>query len=78
MKKIPGTDLYVPDSETHFLQEKKGRPFWKNYQKDRLEEAYKHVRNWDVALDVGAHIGLMTRELATRFKVVYALSLIHI
>lgn len=72
MKQIPDTDIYVPDSEDHLLRNKGGKPFWRAYQKDRLDEAFKHVRNWNVAIDVGAHIGLMTRELAKHFRAVVA------
>lgn len=43
------------------------------YRGDRLEDALKHVTHWHTAVDVGAHIGCWTRELAKRFKRVIAI-----
>ena len=31
-----------------------------------------HISNWDVALDIGAHVGIWSMRLAKRFKRVYA------
>lgn len=72
MKYIGKADLYVPDREGHLLKEKKGRPFWREYQKDRLDAAFEVCSRWDVAVDAGAHVGIMTRELAKHFGRVVA------
>ena len=74
MKRIHGTDLHVPDGETHLLEtaRKTGRPAWKDYQHDRLEAAFDHVTHWDTAIDIGAHVGLLTCEMAKKFKRVVA------
>ena len=37
------------------------------YQKPHRDHALSHVKNWDVALDVGAHVGLWARDLCSRF-----------
>jgi FkbM family methyltransferase len=43
------------------------------YRGDRLEDALRHVRAFRTAVDVGAHIGAWTRELAKRFSRVVAI-----
>lgn len=72
MQRIPGTDLYLPTGDTHFTREKRGKPFWKDYQHDRIAAAMKFVRGRKVAVDVGAHVGLITLKLAELFDHVYA------
>lgn len=42
------------------------------FQREHLMEAFKHVKRWDVALDIGAHVGFWTRDMADRFGKVYA------
>lgn len=37
-----------------------------------LELAWPHVRKWDLALDIGAHIGIYSRGMAKRFNRVIA------
>lgn len=71
MKKLKDLDIYVPDGDTHFGApdpKKKRRSVAFEYQKDRLDEAYRHVRNFGVAVDVGAHVGLFARAMAERFE----------
>lgn len=65
-------EIWFPDSERHFLETKAGRPFYVEYQHDRLKAAYRHVDDWGMAIDVGAHVGLLTIPLAKRFKRVVA------
>jgi FkbM family methyltransferase len=74
MQFVKEAGLYFPDSERHFTAPKKGTavPACVGYQLDRLEAAYRHVTDWTVAVDAGAHVGIMTRELARRFKHVFA------
>jgi FkbM family methyltransferase len=43
-----------------------------NYEQDQFNEVMPHVSKWDVALDVGAHVGIWSMRLAQRFKKVYA------
>lgn len=73
MKFIKAAGIYVPDEEQHLLlPNKKGKPFWDRYQYDRLEAAIPHAKHLDVAVDVGAHVGLITRRLAATFREVHA------
>jgi FkbM family methyltransferase len=59
-----------PDEDDFMVKEfarTKGR-----YQFDHLDAAFRHVENFDVALDGGAHVGLWTRELSRLFRQVIA------
>jgi len=47
-------------------------PKQNGFQRDHLLEAFKHVKKWDVAIDVGAHVGFWTRDMAERFASVFA------
>lgn len=68
--------VWLPAGEKHF-------PSWmdKNgelidgkgtYQIKKLRAALDHCRNFRVAVDVGAHVGLWSMQLLKRFKAVYA------
>lgn len=37
-----------------------------------LERAFEHVKDWQVAVDGGAHVGNWSRELRRRFQVVHS------
>jgi FkbM family methyltransferase len=67
-----GEELYFPNTDTHFTGQKRGRLVCEDYQVDRLYAAYDFVTDFAVAVDIGAHVGLMTRQLAKRFTYVYA------
>lgn len=41
------------------------------FQREHLLEAFKHVKNWNVAIDVGAHVGFWARDMAEKFERVY-------
>lgn len=71
----PAADWYRPDvwhlpkSDTYFA------PFIdapNRFQLDHLLPALDRARSWGVAVDVGAHVGWWTVELARRFKRVLA------
>lgn len=68
--------IWFPDGEKHF-------PEWmaKNgetvegrgtYQIKKFREAMKYVRNFRVAVDVGAHVGLWSIQLEKRFDMLHA------
>lgn len=67
--------LHFPATDTHFAvnigrsRQIDGGP---TYQLGKLERALAHVRRFDLALDIGAHVGLWSRVLATRFAHVIA------
>jgi FkbM family methyltransferase len=66
MKLVKG--VYLPDSECHLEQWAKEEN-WR-YQGEKLDAAMKYVRKWDVAIDVGAHCGLWSKELSKKFAMV--------
>lgn len=61
-------DIWYPDRDTHFF--KGDGP---KYQHTLLKLAVRMCRKRELALDVGAHVGLWSIRLATRFKQVVAL-----
>lgn len=67
MKKVK--TWWLPDEEQH-LEEWILRE--DNYQTPHRANALKYVKNWDVAVDIGAHVGLWSREFTERFKTVIA------
>ena len=42
------------------------------YQDDVRSAAYKHVKDFSVAIDVGANIGFWTKPLSVKFKKIFA------
>lgn len=68
--------VFLPDGETHLVdwmnkagEEVDGRG---TYQIKKLREALKHVKNFRTAIDVGAHCGLWSMQLAKRFAKIHA------
>jgi len=69
-------NIWLPDGEKHF-------PEWMTrngeivngkgtYQIKKLREAMKHVKQFRTAIDVGAHVGLWSMHLVTRFNLLHA------
>lgn len=48
-----------------------------DYQKPLLDEALAFVKNWDTAIDGGAHYGLMSYHLNSLFKKVHSFEIDH-
>jgi FkbM family methyltransferase len=71
MKKVFGTSIYVPNKDTHFSGMGAGVQV---YQHDRVDLALRYLppKRRRVAVDAGAHVGLLTRKLAQHFERVYA------
>src|SRR3990167_2196575 len=65
MKELNG--WWLPDDDNYF-----GAFTENGFQLDHLREAFKHVRQWRVAVDCGAHCGFWTKEMAERFDRVFA------
>ncbi len=61
--------LFFPDGEHHFT--KYGDEVI-DYQKADREAAYPYVKRWKRALDVGANVGIFSRDFASRFEEVVA------
>ena len=57
--------IWIPDDED-----------WINwgagYEQEQFDEVIPHISNRDVALDVGAHVGIWSMRLAQHFKRVIA------
>lgn len=73
MKKV--YEYWMPDSDRHFerliaKRIKNGGPA--QYQDDTREEAYKYVTDFNVAIDVGANVGLWSKHLVEKFDRVIA------
>jgi FkbM family methyltransferase len=61
--------LFFPDGENHFTQQGE---LVSQYQKRDREAAYRYVKRWRRALDVGANVGIFANDFATRFEEVVA------
>ena len=58
----------IPEWDNHFDSRiKKGE-----YQKNQRDFALGFVEDWDIAIDIGANIGLWTKPLCEKFKFVWA------
>lgn len=68
MKQVKG--VWLPDEEERFL-EYAVKDDW-TYQYSKLESALKFVKNKSLAVDVGAHCGLWSKELIKIFDRVVA------
>lgn len=55
-------NLYWPDNETHLTH------YGLEYQKDVRDEAIKLCNSRNLAVDVGAHVGIATLHFASRFS----------
>jgi len=68
-------NYFMPDSDNHFerlitKRIRNGGP--PEYQDDVRDEAYKYVTDFDIAVDVGANVGLWAKPLTEKFKRVIA------
>lgn len=62
-------DLFFPDRETHF---NRLGPLVRDYGKTDRDTAYRYVKSWRRALDVGANVGIFACDFASRFDEVVA------
>ena len=58
--------FWLPDNDDHFAQ------FGPTYQSKIRNAALDYVDNWSLAVDVGAHCGLWSCDLARRFVTIAA------
>ncbi|MFA6204487.1 MAG: FkbM family methyltransferase [Gallionella sp.] len=74
MKQVGG--VWLPEHETHlvdWMMKKNQLVDGKlTYQLDKRNMALKYVKNWRTAIDVGAHCGLWSMDLANRFSELHA------
>ena len=57
--------IFVPDEDDWYR-------WGADYEQGEYDNIIKHIPNFDVALDVGAHVGIWTRRLAQKFNTVVA------
>jgi len=69
-------NIWLPDGEQHFPQwmEKNGELIdgFGTYQIRKWRACLPWIKRWRLAVDVGAHVGLWTMQLAKHFKMVHA------
>jgi FkbM family methyltransferase len=74
LKQVGG--VWLPEHETHLVDwmVKKNQVVdgKLTYQLDKRNLALKYVKNWRTAVDVGAHCGLWSMDLAKRFQQLHA------
>lgn len=68
-------NYWMPDTDNHFerlitKRIKNGGPA--QYQDDVRDEAYKYVSDFNIAIDIGANVGLWAKPLTERFERVIA------
>jgi len=73
MKKV--FEYWMPDTDEHFerliaKRVKSGGP--PQYQDDVRDEAYKYVSDFNIAVDIGANVGLWSKPLTEKFNQVIA------
>ena len=62
MKKI--REYYIPKSDTHFI---KYLEKFDHYQEAQRNRALSYVKKWRLAIDIGANIGLWSKDLSSFF-----------
>ena len=65
MKKI--FDYWFPDSDDHFARIMK-EDRHHQYQREKRDTAVSYVKNFNLAIDIGGHVGLWSRPLSDKFK----------
>jgi FkbM family methyltransferase len=67
---------HFPDKDTHFQNSVEEFPKT-TYQQKTIDEAYTYVKDFDLAIDVGANIGLHSVRFSQKFNSVYAFEPVH-
>lgn len=62
---------FLPDEDTHFEQYFKDAKS-SEYQFEQRERALSYCKDFRVAIDIGAHVGLWSKPLAKKFRAVQA------
>ena len=57
-------DYYVPETDLHFINYLKK---YDNYQEAQRNRAISYVEDWQFAIDIGANIGLWSKDLSKYF-----------
>ena len=62
---------WFPDEDTHFVEHMDASGVTE-YQAEHRNFSSNLSKNWDVAVDVGGHVGLWSRDLSKKFNEVFA------
>ena len=57
--------IFLPDDDDWYK-------WGADYEQEEYDDVIQHIPNFDVALDIGAHVGIWSRRLAQKFKTVVA------
>ena len=57
-------DYYLPETDLHFINYLKK---YDNYQEAQRNRAISYVVDWQFAIDIGANIGLWSKDLSKYF-----------
>lgn len=60
------SSLSFPEADRHFARKD-------GYQKQIVDRALPHCRGFTTAIDIGAHVGLITRQLERHFDIVLSI-----
>jgi FkbM family methyltransferase len=70
MREVNG--WWLPRDDFYFDRFLEGKaPKENGFQREHLEKAFQYVKKWDVAVDVGAHVGFWAKDMAEKFGKVY-------
>ena len=58
----------LPEGDTHFTAFVNDG----SYQQQHREICYKYIKKWDVAIDIGGHVGFWANSLSSRFSAVHS------
>jgi len=54
---------------------RRGNGHIEDYQKEEIDIALRYVESYECAVDIGAHVGIITNALSKKFKTVYSFEL---
>lgn len=58
-------DYYIPETDIHYIEYLKN---FDHYQEAQRNRAISYVEDWNFAIDIGANIGLWSRDLSKYFN----------
>lgn len=61
-------DFWIPDGDRHFVSSARSG----EYQRSLITLSLPHVKDFGLAVDIGAHVGLLTAPLLKSFETVWA------
>ena len=65
-------DWHIPDWDKHYEDVLIHHNNKWSYQQPQRDFALNKVKEWDIAIDIGANVGFWTKELCSKFRFVWA------